>query len=78
MIPSAISVYSLGAAKRATMAPRDSRDPSTTDFRVLLLTLRGRASHSQRELAALLGVSERAAQTWAAGLSYPNARACST
>jgi len=44
-----------------------------TGFRGLLLTLRGRASLSQRELAARLGVSERAIQAWEAGLSYPSA-----
>lgn len=35
------------------------------------LALRERAGLTQRELAALLGVSGRAIQTWEAGLSYP-------
>src|SRR5262245_23436372 len=55
------------------MAPRETSDPPMADFRGLILTLRGRASLSQRELAALLGVSERAIQAWEAGLSYPTA-----
>src|SRR4051794_7943413 len=42
-------------------------------FRGRLLGLRGRANLSQRELALLLGVSERAVQAWEAGLSYPSA-----
>jgi len=37
------------------------------------LALRERAGLTQRELAALLGVSGRAIQTWEAGLSYPGA-----
>src|SRR5947208_3856952 len=35
------------------------------------LALRKRARLTQRELAALLGVSARAIQAWEAGLSYP-------
>src|SRR5262249_38682650 len=42
-------------------------------FRDLALRLRGRAGLTQRELAAGAGVSERAVQTWEAGLSYPSA-----
>jgi transcriptional regulator with XRE-family HTH domain len=37
------------------------------------LALRERARLTQRELAALLGVSERAIGAWEAGLSYPSA-----
>src|SRR5262245_45390423 len=44
-----------------------------SDFRGLLLSLRGRAALSQRELAAHLGVSERAVQAWEEGPSYPSA-----
>src|SRR5262249_25328380 len=42
-------------------------------FRELALRLRGRAGLTQRELAVGAGVSERAIQTWEAGLSYPSA-----
>ena len=37
------------------------------------LALRQRAGLTQRELAALLGVSARSVQAWEAGLSYPGA-----
>ncbi len=53
------------------MLPRDAGDAPTTDFRGLLLTLRGRTSLSQRALAARLKLSERAIHAWEAGLSYP-------
>ena len=42
------------------MIPRDASDPPPADFRGLLLALRGRAGLTQRELAALLGLSGRA------------------
>src|SRR5262245_2334846 len=48
-------------------------DPYVPTFRDLALRLRGRAGLTQRELAAGAGVSERAVQTWEAGLSYPSA-----
>src|SRR3954451_15240815 len=51
----------------------DSRGLPSTDFQQRLLLLRGRAGLSQRELAALTGASERAIQTWEAGVSYPSA-----
>src|SRR6266851_10437603 len=53
--------------------PDDPHDLQFTDFRERLLLLRGRAGLSQREPAALTGASERAIQTWEAGLSYPSA-----
>ena len=37
------------------------------------LALRERAGLTQRDLAALLGVSARAVQAWEAGLAYPAA-----
>src|SRR5262245_57429498 len=49
-------------------------DPNLPSFRDLALRLRGRAGLTQRELAAHAGVSERAVQTWEAGLSYPSAQ----
>jgi transcriptional regulator with XRE-family HTH domain len=49
----------------------DPGEPQASDFRGLLLLLRGRAGLSQRELASLAGVSERAIRTWEAGESYP-------
>src|SRR5262245_38071300 len=49
-------------------------DPNLPTFRDLALRLRGRAGLTQRELAAGAGVSERAIQTWEAGLSYPSAQ----
>ena len=55
------------------MTARDPSDLPTADFRGLLLALRGRAGLSQRELAAFLGVTERAIRTWEAGDSYPGA-----
>src|SRR3954463_4676411 len=55
------------------MPARDASISPMPDFRGLLLTLRGRASLSQRDLAALLGVSERAIGAWEAGVSYPSA-----
>src|SRR3954447_13538242 len=53
--------------------PDDPRGLPSTGFRQRLLLLRGRADLSQRELAALTGASERAIQTWEAGVSYPSA-----
>src|SRR4051794_9157362 len=53
--------------------PDDPRGLPSTDFRERLLLLRGRAGLSQRELATLTGASERAIQTWEAGVSYPSA-----
>ena len=53
--------------------PGDPQELPSADFRGRLLLLRGRAGLSQRELAALTGASERAIQTWEAGLSYPSA-----
>jgi WD40 repeat protein/transcriptional regulator with XRE-family HTH domain len=53
--------------------PGAPKDPDLPDFRTLALRLRGRAGLTQRELAAGAGVSERAVQTWEAGLSYPSA-----
>src|SRR3954469_26017142 len=55
------------------MTARDASDLPRADFRGLLLTLRGRAGLGQRELAALVGVSERAFRAWEAGDSYPAA-----
>jgi DNA-binding XRE family transcriptional regulator len=55
------------------VASHDATDSPVGASRGLLLTLRGRAGLSQRELAALLGVSERAIQAWEGGLSYPSA-----
>src|SRR3954447_21595462 len=55
------------------MTARDASDLPRADFRGLLLALRGRAGLSQRELAALVGVSERAIRAWEAGDSYPAA-----
>jgi DNA-binding transcriptional regulator YiaG len=55
------------------MASHDATASPVGASRGLILTLRGRAGLSQRELAALLGVSERAIQAWEAGLSYPSA-----
>jgi DNA-binding transcriptional regulator YiaG len=40
------------------------------------LALRERARLTQRDLAALLGMSERAIQAWEAGLSYPVPAVC--
>src|SRR5262249_1844174 len=51
----------------------DPRGSPPSDFRGRLLLLRGRAGLSQREVAALTGTSERAIQTWEAGLSFPSA-----
>ncbi len=42
-------------------------------FRGLALLLRGRSGLTQRDLAELVDVSERAVQKWEAGLSYPSA-----
>src|SRR3954452_6961314 len=53
--------------------PDGHRGLPSTDFQQRLLLLRGRAGLSQRELAALTGASERAIQTWEAGVSYPSA-----
>src|SRR3712207_929809 len=53
--------------------PGDSPERLTADFRERLLLLRGRAGLSQRELAALTGASERAIQTWEAGVNHPSA-----
>src|SRR4051812_28462084 len=53
--------------------PDDPQGLPSPDFRERLLLLRGRADLSQRELAALTGASERAIQTWEAGVSYPSA-----
>src|SRR3954463_16562578 len=53
--------------------PDDPRGLPAPDFRQRLLLLRGQAGLSQRELAALTGASERAIQTWEAGVSYPTA-----
>src|SRR5712692_3996743 len=55
------------------MTPRDASEAPTADFRGLLLALRGRAGLTQRELAALVGLSERAIAAWEAGDSYPSA-----
>src|SRR5690242_7662178 len=60
-------------AERAAMSARDASDSPRPDFRERVLTLRGRAGLSQRELAGLLGVSERAIRAWEAGDSYPSA-----
>src|SRR5262245_11720773 len=51
----------------------DAQERESADFREQLLRLRGRAGLSQRELAALTGASERAIQTWEAGVNYPGA-----
>src|SRR5262249_4804413 len=48
-------------------------EPQLTDFRARLLTLRGRAGVSQREVAARLGVHVRSVQAWETGISYPGA-----
>src|SRR5262245_21383998 len=50
--------------------PSDAMSQPT--FRELALMLRGRAGLTQRELAARLGVSDRAIQKWEAGLSTPS------
>jgi DNA-binding transcriptional regulator YiaG len=42
-------------------------------FRSLLLRHRGRTGLTQRDLAALLGVSTRSVQDWEAGANYPSA-----
>jgi WD40 repeat protein/transcriptional regulator with XRE-family HTH domain len=47
--------------------------PRTRGFRGSMLMLRGRAALTQRQLALLVGVSERAVQVWEAGLGYPSA-----
>jgi WD40 repeat protein/transcriptional regulator with XRE-family HTH domain len=44
-----------------------------TDFRSLLLALRGRSGLLQRELAAAVGVTGRTVQTWEAGANHPSA-----
>src|SRR3954462_1579594 len=55
------------------MAGRYASVPPVPEFRELLLMLRGRAGLSQRELATLLGLSERAIRAWETGDSYPSA-----
>jgi transcriptional regulator with XRE-family HTH domain len=45
--------------------------PGSGNFRDQILLLRGRAGLTQRELAALLGISRPALQKWEAGEGYP-------
>src|SRR5215213_6465237 len=55
------------------MAQQEAGESPPGDFRGRILALRGRAGLGQRELAARLGVSERAVQAWEAGASVPSA-----
>ena len=48
-----------------------AHQPGEQPYRSLALVLRGRSGLTQRDLAALLGVSDRAIQNWEAGLSHP-------
>src|SRR5262245_41529972 len=57
----------------AAMVRRRGGDPPNTDFRGLVLELRGRSGLSQQGLAGLVGVSKRAVAAWEAGASYPSA-----
>src|SRR5262249_12866144 len=63
----------MSPADKAAPMRGDPHELPSVDFRGRLLVLRGRAGLSQRELAALTGVSERAIQGWEAGLNHPSA-----
>ena len=55
------------------MPPAHHDEARDYGFADLALALRERAGLTQADLAALLGVSKRAVQTWEAGTSYPGA-----
>lgn len=50
----------------------DTSDAPGADFRSQVLALRGRAGLNQKQVADLVGVSERAVQAWEAGRSVPS------
>ena len=54
-------------------ATSDDTSGGRSRLRGQLLLLRGRAGLTQRALAALLGISEKAVQKWEAGEGYPGA-----